>query len=86
MRGARRLGRGVVSPELRECVDRGVREGRFSLRTLSAAVGFTDQQTISRQLHREFATSPRTLARWQRVAAMVGFTGDELVVVREVSP
>ena len=83
-KGARRLGRGVISPELRECVARGVREGRFSLRSLGAAVGFPDSQTVSRQLHGQFATSPRTLERWQRVAQMAGFADDEpVVVVRE---
>ena len=75
----------MISPGLRELIDEGVREGRFSLRSLSAAVGFPDSQTVSRQLNREFATSPRTLERWQRVAQLAGFTGELVVVVREES-
>ena len=77
-RGARRLNRGQISTPLKTCIDESVRAGRFSLRSISMIVGFPDSQTFSKQLHREFATSTRTLTRWKRVAQCVGFTGELL--------
>ena len=79
MRGARRLGRGTVNPSLRELIDRGVREGQFSLRVIGIAAGFPDPQTLSKHLHAEFATSPLMLERWRRVARIAGFNGEPVL-------
>ena len=80
MRGARRLGRGTINPSLRELIDRGVREGRFSLRVLGMAAGFPDPQTFSKQIHQEFPTSPLMLDRWRRVARISGFSGEPVLL------
>ena len=79
MRGARRLGRGTINPGLRELIDSGVRDGRFSLRVIGIAAGFPDPQTLSKHLHREFATSPLMLKRWRRVAEISGFNGEPVL-------
>ena len=81
-RGARRLGRGTINPSLRELIDQGVREGRFSLRVLGTAGGFPDPQMFSKQLNHDFPTSPLMLKRWRRVARISGFTGEPLQKVR----
>ena len=78
-RGARRLGRGTITPSLRELIDQGVREGRFSLRVLGTAGGFPDPQTLSKQLHNEFPTSPLMLRRRRRAARISGFTGEPVL-------
>ena len=75
-KGARRLCRGTISSELKKVLITGVREGRFSLRSIAFSVGFPDPQTFGRQLHSEFPTSTRTMTRWKRVAECVGFTGE----------
>ena len=77
-RGARRLNRATVNCELRTLLDKGVREGKFSLRSIVFSVGFPDPQTFGRQLNSSFPTSTRTMTRWRRVAECVGFTGDVL--------
>ena len=58
-RGARRLNRGRINSELRQQIAESVRDGHFCLRSLGAAAGFPDPQTLSRQLHSAgFPTSP----------------------------
>ena len=79
MRGARRLGRGTINPGLRELIDSGVRDGRFSLRVIGTAAGFPDPQTFSKHLHKEFPTSPLMLERWRRVARISGFSGEPVL-------
>ena len=77
-RGARRLNRATVNCELRTLLEKGVREGKFSLRSIAFSVGFPDPQTFGRKLHSSFPTSTRTVTRWRRVAECVGFNGDVL--------
>lgn len=77
-KGARRLCRGTISSELKQVLNTGVREGKFSLRSLAFSVGFPDPQTFGRQLKSEFPTSTRTMTRWKRVAECVGYSGNLL--------
>ena len=79
MRGARRLGRGTINPGLRELIDSGVREGRFSLRVLGTAAGFPDTPSFSKHLHNSFPTSPLMVERWRRVARISGFSGEPVL-------
>ena len=79
MRGAKRLNRETINPNLRELIDRGVREGRFSQRALANAAGFPDSQTFSQQLRHEFGTSPLMLERWRRVARISGYAGEPVL-------
>ena len=79
MRGARRLGRGTINPELQQLIDNGVREGRYSLRVIGIAAGFPDPQTFSKHIHADFATSPLMIERWRRVARIAGFNGEPVL-------
>ena len=79
MRGARRLGRGTINPELRALIDSGVREGHYSLHTIATAAGFPDPQTLSKNLHGESPTSPLMRDRWRRVVQITGFDGDPVL-------
>jgi hypothetical protein len=63
-----------LNPKLREAV-RDAMVNRLSSWTIGSCAGFTHPSVFSTQLHAEsIAATPLNIARWQRVAATIGFT------------